>query len=424
MKTKLIAILLGVVAVAAFLGIPFLRQVLGSRDREAQTAGSPVVVGRPVVAPLTETLEYGGTITPGYQLVVTPKISGKLEAMFVEEGDAVTKEQPLARLDDEVVRLQRDQAYAAWQAAEAQYQKALRGVRAEELANTRALVDKAEKDLEVARTSLDRTERLYEAGTISKAKLEEAQNAFRAASTEVENARRSLDLMEEGASEEDRAMARANAEAAEKQYRLADLQLSYATVAAPVSGTVAKVMAEEGSMVGTTTALVALVDDTRITAEVAVPEVHYGRLANREGELSALVSPVAYPDHAPFRGTVAGVSPVVDPMSRTFEVDVAVENSEGLLRAGMYVNVEILVRRLEQAVTVPSHAVVLRGGQHVVFTVEPGNSMHAKMVPVVLGLREGDRVQITSGVSPDVPVVLEGNAFLEDGQQVRIIDPS
>lgn len=424
MKTKLIAVLLGLVAVAAFLGIPFLRQVIAGAEDDDHVVGSPVVVGRPVVESLTETLEYGGTLAPEYQVVVTPKISGKLEQVFVEEGDAITKDEPIARLDDEVVRLQRDQAYAAWQAAKAQYEKALRGVRDEELANTRALVGKAEKDLEVARTNLERTERLYEAGTLSKAKLEEAQNAFRGARTEVENARRSLELMEEGASAEDRAMARANAQAAETQFRLADLQVQYAAVHAPVSGTVAKVMAEEGSMVGPTTALVALVDDMRISAEVAVPELHYGSLVHREGELSAWVRPVAYPDHEPFRGTVASVSPVVDPTSRTFTVSVAVDDSAGLLRAGMYVNVEILVRRVDRALTLPSHAVVLRGGEHVVFAVEPGNSMHARMVPVVLGLRHGEKVQIASGLSPDMPVVLEGNAFLEDGQQVRVIDPS
>ncbi|RKX78044.1 MAG: hypothetical protein DRP87_07405 [Spirochaetes bacterium] len=399
------------------------RQFIFLSSEEEKTAkGTPVIVSYPLRRTIRETLNYPGTLKPQKTVNVLPKISGKIEKINVVEGERVEPDTVVVLLDDEMVRIQMEQAHAAYRGAIAQYEKTLKGVREEELKNARAKVEQAEKDLETAKSNFERTKRLFEAGIVPKARFEEAESQFRAAETELENAKRNLKLMEEGASQEEIKMAKANMEARKYQYELALLQYNYSRVKAPVSGTVARIFVEEGNMVGTDTVLLSIVQDDPVYAVVNIPEKLYQRFNGREKSLKALVYPVAYENLYPFTGMVESISEVIDPATRTFKVEVAVGNPEGLLRPGMYVNVEIVLSEMENVLTVPASAVVFRDGKEVIFTLEENQSYHAVMQVVETGLRSGDVIQIVSGVDPDERIIVEGNAFLEDGQEVRVVE--
>lgn len=405
-----------------FVAFPLFRLLAPGDDRVERVPGTAVRLGSPRIGPAEEVLRYPGNLRPESTTAVVPRIAGEVLRIHVGAGDAVSAGQLLVSIDDEVVRLQMRQAQAAADAAEAQLAKARAGAPEEEVDNARALVAQAEEDLEVARSSMERTRRLFEAGTIARAQFEDAENQFRSAETQVQNARRSLSLLEQGARDEDLTMAQANADAAARQLELAELQLDYAQIRAPISGTVASVLVEEGNMVDTRTPVVALVNDNLITIRLAVPEEHYGRVRTRGTEIPARVHPVAYPDRDPFPGTVSAVSPVIDAASRTFEVEVVVNNSAGLLRPGMYANVELVLSRQEQAILVPTRAVLFRDGAQVVFVAEEGNSLHAAMREVDVGVEQDGFFEIRGGLAPDDRLIVEGNAFLEDGALLRVLD--
>jgi membrane fusion protein (multidrug efflux system) len=113
------------------------------------------------------------------------------------------------------------------------------------------------------------------------------------------------------------------------------------------------------------------------------------------------------------------VSRVIDPESRTFSAEAALQNESGRLRPGMYVEVSVILSRRENAVVVPPAAVVTRDGQQVVFVVQTDDT--ARRVPVTTGLRGEGYVEVTSGLLGSETIVVEGNAFLEDGQRIRAI---
>jgi RND family efflux transporter MFP subunit len=340
----------------------------------------------------------------------------------VREGDNVRKDQPVVNLNKEVLQLQLKQAYSAYKAAEAQYKKALRGVRKEELENAQALVEQAEKELATARTNLGRTRELYKAGAVPQARLEDAENRLSAGETQLDNAKRSLRMMTQGASEEELEMAQSNMEAAEAQYELAQLNYNNAEIKAPVDGLVARVMVDEGNMAGPNTPLMALVQHDRIVAKVQLPEKYFGRITNRGVGIEARVYPIAYPDNKAFPGTVTAVSPIIDATSRTFTLDIFVDNRERRLTPGMYVNVELVLGQVENALLIPESSLVYREEKQVVFVTEGEDQVVAHMKPVSVGLRKNGTAEIQEGLNIKDRIIIRGNAFLEDGQKVYVVD--
>lgn len=412
--------MLVVVIIVIFIGIPVLRFVIPQQEAAALRPGVLVEVTPVRTETFEYILRYPGTITPQSTTVVTPRIAGEIKRVHVTSGAMVSAGDVMVSIDDSMARLQAEQAQAGVRAAQAQLDQARRGVRAQELESARASVEQAEEELRTARSNLERTERLFEAGTISRSQYEDAENAFQSARTQVENARRSLRIMEEGASAEELELAEANLDSARKQLELAELQLRYAEVRAPISGRIADVMAEEGNMANTSTALAAIISDEMIQVQAALPEEYYGQLAYRVGDLQARIFPIAYPDNPPYSGVLSSVASVIQPESRTFGIEIAVENPQGRLRPGMFVNLELILRSVEDALVLPSDALLRREGRSVVYTIdESGDELTARMIPVKTGGRRSGRVHITDGLQPDMPVIVGGNTFLEDGQLVR-----
>jgi multidrug efflux pump subunit AcrA (membrane-fusion protein) len=103
---------------------------------------------------------------------------------------------------------------------------------------------------------------------------------------------------------------------------------------------------------------------------------------------------------------------------------VQIDNPRGRLRPGMYAEAELVLERVNDALLVPAGAVLERGGESALFVLAPGADPPRAMLRRVRtglggGLSRGEEVQILSGLEPGESVVVEGNAFLEDGQAVR-----
>lgn len=428
MKKKLKRIIVILVAIPVLIiAFQVTRKLLSNREIERPQAAVPVVIGTPKIGTLEKSILYSGTLMPEKMVTVLPKVPGKLESIAVEEGEPVEEGDLIATVDKEVAELQMEQAHAAYRAAFAQYQAAKRGVRPAELETARASLEQAEKDLEDALTNLERSKRLLDAGTISQANYEETERIYRSSETKVENARRQVELMAEGSGKEELEMAEANAEAAEAQYELAKLQFENTEITAPVSGYIAKVTAEEGNMVGSETPIVLIVQDDPMYVEIPMPEQYYGVISGKAASIEARVFPSAYPEAPPYSGDVTNVSRILDPESRTFVLEIHVDNPERRLRPGMYVNVEIVLDKSENTIMVPESSLVYRNDTQVVFVVDgeetPGDGkVQAKMKSVRVGLRQDGIAEINGGISSEDRVIIKGNAFLEEGQLIEPVD--
>ncbi len=422
---KHIGWILVAVAAAGLIGYSVYRRVSAKVVHTGAGAAVPVSIVQPRRGGIERTLSYAGTLSPSSQVTLTPKIAGRIERILVKEGDAVRHGELLARIEGEAAGLQAAQAASALEGARAQREKARKGVRPEELENAQASLAQSEKDFATAEESYRRADRLYREGTIAKAAFEEAERRYRAASTQLENARRTVQMMEQGAGVEDQGMAEANVKALQAQYDLAKLQVGYTGVLSPIAGRVAKVLIDEGNMASQSTALLVVVHDEEMSIRIPLPEKLYGEFRERKKAIETRVMPSALPGTSPIAGRISSISPTIDPASRTFTVEITLANEDGRLRAGMYANVDFVMERVPDALLVPLSAVVMRGEKRGVFILGHGTGESASETPGVarfrelrLGLEDSSSAQVLAGLEGSESVVAAGNAFLEDGQAI------
>jgi membrane fusion protein, multidrug efflux system len=208
---------------------------------------------------------------------------------------------------------------------------------------------------------------------------------------------------------------RSEAEVAAADRELARLRVQNATIRSPISGVVTHRYVERGRMVNTTSAAFSVADVARLEAVVGIPEREAVRVSPGQG---AMIRVEGLPQ--PVQGRVARVRPVVDPQSGTVQVTIEVDPAQGGgLRAGQFVNVDIVTETLADRITLPRTAVLVDGVAPRIYVVE-GGIAHEREVQ--LGLSQGDQVEIRSGLEAGDTVVVVGQDNLRPGATVRLME--
>ncbi|HUT03763.1 MAG TPA: efflux RND transporter periplasmic adaptor subunit, partial [bacterium] len=150
--------------------------------------------------------------------------------------------------------------------------------------------------------------------------------------------------------------------------------------------------------------------------DVGVPEEHSGRVSVGQG---ANISVDAFPNET-FAGKVIRVNPRVDAKSRSFNVQLEINNSDPdhFLNSGMFTRIALVTGSKPNAVIVPDKALVTVEGKRLLYVVE-GSLARSRQIEV--GASDDGNVEIVSGVKPGELVIVEGNWALTDGQEVTIV---
>lgn len=182
-------------------------------------------------------------------------------------------------------------------------------------------------------------------------------------------------------------------------------------VYSPVKGVVNHLHVDVGEYAARGAPVADLVNVEKIKINVNVPEmdVHYLRVGQE-----AVVRVDALPDRR-LVGTIDFVAYKADPATKTFQARVLIDNLERDIRPGMIARVAFLRRIVPNAVVAPLSALVDKGGERIVF-VEKDGVAHARTVSI--GVLEGDRVQITSGLEPGDDLIVTGQTEVEEGTRV------
>lgn len=246
-----------------------------------------------------------------------------------------------------------------------------------------ARLSAARARLEAARAALAREEQLAESGLSPRKSLEEARREVAAAQGDHDAARAAL-----GA-------AGAALDGGGGRYVLR----------APFAGTVVARDAVAGKTAGAGQVLVQVADLSTMWAQLEVPEAEAGRVRPGQPVRIALEGARAEPREA----VISRVAPAVDPASRTVRARVELPNRDRTLKAGVFVRARIRVTAEHEALLVPRDAVQRAEGRTLVF-VKRGEGLF-EPVAVRTGEREGELVEVVSGVEPGAEVVTTG-AFL------------
>lgn len=224
--------------------------------------------------------------------------------------------------------------------------------------------------LEQAQLNYERNKALYDAGAVSKSQLEQIEST--------------LDNLL--------------------------IQKEATVLTSPVQGEISSITAVEGQLAGATP-LVSVVNIKTLKLELQVGETYISSL--KKGQELLVNVPVI--DSEPIAGIITNIAPHIDSRTKVYPVTVAIDNTEGLMKGGMYGEVELVVSRKEDALVIPQYAIVEQGQKKVVYVVENGT---AKLREVEVGLTLADEAEIVSGLQEGDLLVIEGQYGLRDDTPV------
>lgn len=364
-----------------------------------------------VVRQLPRFFEATGTLAADVQTDVQPQTAGKVVAVGVDMGSAVSKGQMLVRLEDADYKLRVDQAVAQLDNAKAAVSQAEAklGLQPGQKFDPERVADvsAARANYNLAESNFQRAQKLIESGDISRAEFDQRKSqrdALRQAyESAIAQARQNYAAV---------MVARTNVTNAQTQVDLARRTLSYTVVAAPIGGYVLERPVDVGTYVSTTTKVATIVKTNPLWIRIDIPEQAVQQIKTGQ---SVSLSTTSWPDRT-FSGRVARISPNVSASSRTLTVEAEIDNRGGALKPGQFATVRILLPQSEAAVLVPQRALRTISGATYVFVIKNG---HAEQRLVQSGQTEGDLVEIKSGVAADEVVATSNVDQLSDGAVVR-----
>lgn len=221
----------------------------------------------------TDDARVSGTIVS-----VSSKITGKVSAVLVAEGDEVKAGQMVARIDPRDIEAQQAQAEANLAAALAKYEEVTAGARPQEIQQARAAADQAEANLANAAKNYERMEKLYADGAISAQTRDNAQTAWQVARDASKAAAQALDLVVTGSRAETIRAAAAQVKQAEAALQAIRLNHGETTIIAPVDGVVALKSVNAGEVVVTGQPLFSIVSVKDLWVNARIEETYIHKL--------------------------------------------------------------------------------------------------------------------------------------------------
>lgn len=335
----------------------------------------PVEVSTVQIGKVIQSVKYRGDIAAEIEVKVFSKIPDRIEKYFVDEGDAVRKGDPIARIVATTIEQGVKQAEAMLVAARAQ-----------------------ESNLAV---EFERAQRLYQEDALSKQQFETIKTQYESVQAQVIQAEAAL--------------------------ASAKSQFSDATVTAPISGIIGKRYYENGDMANPAVPLVMIVKTERVKIKFNVTEQDLGKLAIGQ---TARINVKAFPDQV-FEGKVQKISPILDPSTRMAEVEVLVDNEKGILKPGMYAEVEVITGVIDNVIVVPRFAVIENTSlekvdgvdqvikNYYVFVVENEVAYQKKLDVTYVN---HNWLAVKSGISVGDKLVVTGQNNLRDGFPVLVMN--
>lgn len=337
-----------------------------AETQSAETKAEAVLSASDVVSVREDAISEGprisGTLEPSGKAVIRAESGGSVLEVLVDIGDPVTKGQLLGRVDSAG-------SGDLWRSA-------------------KSGVTSAEQDLLVAQRDLERISRLASAGAVSPRDLELSQSQVASASARLESAKASL--------------------------AAAGSQLGRTSQKSPIDGVLAERAVNAGDVVSPGSPMFTVIDPSSLRLEGSVPAAAAGSLS--------VGTPVSFEvqgyDGKHFEGSIANISPAVDPTSRQIPIVVSIPNPGRQLVSGLFAEGRVASEQ-RQGLVVPADAVDLSGPIPFVLKVE-GNVV--KKVEVEIGIRDEAKelVEIARGLAAGDVLLLGSARDIVPGSPVKI----
>jgi HlyD family secretion protein len=347
-----------------------------------------------------------GAVKPqvGAEVRVGARISGRVDSLKANIGDRVTRGQVIAELekaDLEAVVAQRE---AELQLAEAKL-SAVERLLPKELQKAELDISRWHATCTLCQQEIQRQSQLLKVDATTKQSVEEAQERLTVAKAELASAEKTHELLQ-AHYEEDRIQASAEIARARSALSNTTVQLSYATITAPINGVIASVATQEGETVAAgmqAPTFVTIIDLERLQVDAYVDEVDIGKVHPQQ---EALFTVDTFPGRE-FKGRVTAIYPKAVIQDNVVNYDVVVEileEHDGILRPEMTASVTVLLEQKTDVLAIPTKAVKRQQGKNLVYLDREGR---AEMREITVGWKDGQWIEVLGGLEEGQTVFLE-----------------
>jgi RND family efflux transporter MFP subunit len=346
-------------------------------------------------------IELSGNLVSIEQVKVSTEVAGTVIFSNIDLGKEIRAGDILIRLDDRELQLARDRAESALRQTEAQL--GLDPTKPnvippdEQVASVRTAI--ANRD--DARVKLAQTQELVSRGLVPRTDLDTNETRLKVFEAQLQSSMESVRSLK--ASLQDRRAA----------VQLAQKKIEDATVKSPVNGVVSERLVQRGEFIRENTQVATIVQLNPLQLRTAVQE-KFSNLIRTNLPVEFVVEP--FPGQM-FKGRILNISPSIDELTRTFAVEVQVDNANRKLKPGFFAKGVILTERDNNVMALPEEAVSTLAGVTSTFVVDNGV---IRQQSVSLGAREGKFFEILTGLTGNEIVAVSNLNQLVTGTKVTI----
>ena len=395
-------------------------------ENSAKDTPIAITVGKSESRDVASTIDATGSLTAQEKSNVSPKTAGRLSNVYVNVGDFVREGQTLAKVDDRDAKIRLESARAAVRQAKAGVSQAearlgllgggkFTATTVPEVLTARANLEQANLELKQAEANEKRYRELTESGDVAMITYEQYKTARDTARARANAAQQQLETTINSARQSNQAIVGAQAAVATAQTQVDDAErvLADTVIKAPFSGYVSDRPTSVGEYVSSSSVIATVLRTNPIKAIIQVPE---GDVPGVRLGAVVTITVDAYKDQN-FAGRVSAVNPAIDATSRSASIEALIDNSDNLLRQGMFATTQIVREGGTKGIFVPKTAIFhdVSTQSFRVFVIADGV---AKLKVVQVGREEGDWQQIISGVDADQPVATSNVGQLYEGAKV------
>jgi RND family efflux transporter MFP subunit len=366
---KVISVVIAVcVVVGALIASRIYTNIAANKERAGRVSQGRVVaveVGKVIRQDVKLVLSFSANLEPIWSADISPKVDGRVDRLFVDEGDAVQAGTVIASLDISELSAQVIQAEGSVYAA-------------------RANVEQAELDLK-------RTSSLAQQGAVSAQALDTARIKRDLAFGQLRSAEGSLAQL--------------------------TARLQGAAIESPRTGTVVKKYLQAGFFAKAGAPIVTVADVSSLLAKATIGEAQIAEI--RMGIPAKII--IAALGNKEVAGMVTRISPAAALPSRTFVAEVTIPNEDNAIRAGMFGRVDIAGSIHKNVLVVPESALVMREDQKTVYVIDSENKIQQKVLK--LGYIGQGIAEVLEGVKEGDSIVVAGQNKVKDGATIRAAAP-
>ena len=357
----------------------------GGRNGSLKIKSSiPVATTVLTTGPIEDRINLTGEISPWQTARIMPRVAGFLNELTVREGKEVKAGKTLlATIDPSDYLLEKKSAQASLEVATVS-------------ANAKKLA------FIEAERKLNREKNLFADKVSSQASLDDAIYQYNAAQADYN-------------------LANAQIRKSRSQLELAELKIGRCMIYSPIDGVISKRFSEGNEQVSPGASIMTIVDVEKLKVTGEITETDYWKILpaySKNKVLPATITGSSGDITRTLTGTVRTIAPMFNKSSRTAVVEIDIKNNDKTLLPGMYVQVSILLRKVDKALLLPLDAFCERDSGNGVFLVK-GETV--SFIKPQLGIRSGRFIEVLSELNEGDSLVTIGNHLITDGSRIRVI---